>query len=228
MTRVRISPPAGAPFEATVDTDVALANLQMEALHHHGPGVRVEVLDAPPPVVGPVAIILGSRELTATEAARWWAWVEVSGWLASAERPALVLTTDARGAARVAREVSLGAALAYESWGYHGTVRLGPRCVRRWHDGPTAESPSRAVERAAAMLADAFARAGDVVRVLVLHAAWDFRGGGADRWAADRARAAGFEVTELTCPPEHGPERAAASARTADTTTASTEGTTAP
>lgn len=220
MTRVRITPPAGAPFEATVDTDVALANLQAEAVHHHGPRVRVEVLDAPPPVGGPVAVILGSRELAATEAARWWAWVEVSGWLAGAERPALVLTTDARGAARVAREVSLGAAVPFESWGYHGTVHLGPQRTRQWHDGPTAETPSRAVERARAMLSDARARA-TTVRVLVLHAAWDLRNG-VDRWAADRARAAGHDVTELTCPPEHGPERAAASARTADTTTAST------
>lgn len=227
MTRVRITPPNGAAFEVPVATPVALDNVRAEARHHHGPAVRVEVLgddDAAPQIDGPVAVIFGSRELAATEDARWWAWVEVTGWLAGDERPALVLTTDAKGAARVVREACLGAALPFESWGYHGTVHAGPQSTRRWHDGPTAEAPTRPVERARAMLASARDH-GRPVRVLVLHAPWDERGGGADRWAADRARSLHLHVTEITCPPELGPAGAAV---TAPTTTASTEGTTAP
>jgi hypothetical protein len=221
VIRVRITPAGGSPFEGNVPGILGLANARAEAIHRHGAGTTVDVIDGEPEPAGRrIAVVFGSRAVDDTEASIWWSWRAIAGWIVEGERPDLLLVPDGRGAGFTARRFARAAGIPYDVWRLNGEV-VSASGVRRWHDGPVPADPRWPLRRAAAMLDPvALARAaGAKVRALAILAPWDT--GGGDRWAVERARGLGLPVIELTCPPEHGPARAALSAHT--TTTATTE-----
>lgn len=152
-----------------------------------------------------VALVLGSRELQATDAAERWALAEVAGWVAGfGRRPDLVLTADGRGCGSIVRRYATGGRLRFDVWTLRGEV-LTRVDVRRWWHGEVPDDPRWPLRRAAAMIAHAegFAAEGGEARALVLRAPWD--PGGGERWAADIARKARLDTTELECPAAYGP-----------------------
>lgn len=156
-----------------------------------------------------VALVLGSRELQATDAAERWALAELAGWVAAFDRlPDLVMTTDGPGAAALARAFARGGGIPWEVWRLRGEVADGV-ALRRWHDGKMPDDPRWPVRRAERMVqaAAAMRDAGVAVRALVLTALWDPRPGG-HRRAAEFAREARLDTTELECPAAYGPPAA--------------------
>lgn len=175
---------------------------------------------------GPVCLLVGSRELGWSAESIWWTLTQLTGWLAEDERPSRAMVVEGHGASSVFRRFLPCAQVPFDVWYLNGNVE-GQAGRRRWHEGQPPEDRRWPLHRFTRMIASCedAVRAGERVRVLVLTAPWD--AGGGDRWAAETARRAGLDVTELECPAAYGPAVTAAPAATT-TTRASTEGTTAP
>lgn len=151
-----------------------------------------------------IALILGSRELQATDAAEHWALGQIAEWLDADALPALVMTTDGRGTGRLVRRYAAGARIPCDVWTLRGEI-VAAEPVTLWWRGEIPDDRRWPLRRAATMIAraESHAAAGDRVRVLVLRAPWD--PGGGERWTADIARKARLDVTELECPAAYGP-----------------------
>lgn len=166
-----------------------------------------------------VALIVGSRALYTVEALLW-ASGAIARWTLDAPLPDRVLLPDGGGASIAARGTLKLSAVSWDLYRLTGAIEQRGDVVGQWHDGGALEPGATwhgARAKALAAAAAEEARAGASVRVLVLHAPW--RDSPDVRLCASRARDAGLDVTELTCPAAYGPPTPAP----ATTTTATEE-----